>query len=253
MAKILPRHVLCILGQWSELDSVEAIVHQVAGADFELDREYSQLTPDSRMVKAFEVSYDRVSPSMTEEDWQAVPEHSAVAYVLSPPMPKSSAMNISGQALQAIAALLQEGGVAAKGESVGIAHGRDHWLNLAEEYKQALSEDDKHSQGAKLYWAWVRRPLLDNDRSVMYSCGMHLLGHRDVEIDSSLDLDEALEWIDLLGLYLAADDPQRPIKDGEGFRLTDSRPRRITRLHSCERYEPDEFFFNPYGYIRLES
>jgi hypothetical protein len=38
---------------------------------------------------------------------------------------------------------------------------------------------------------------------------MHLLGQRDIEIESSLDPDAAVEWIDLLGLYLVADRPNQ--------------------------------------------
>ena len=80
---------------------------------------------------------------------------------------------------------------------------------------------------------------------------MHLLGRRDTEIEDSLEPSDALEWIDLMGLYLVADKPNRPINDGEGFRLRDEGPRRIIRKIPCERYEEDEFFFNPHGYHKL--
>jgi hypothetical protein len=251
MAKVIPRHVLCVLGGWRDFDSVEAVVRRVAGADFMLDRRFSQLTPDGRMVSSFEASYDQVNPSMTAEDWQAVREHAAVAYVLSPPIRKGRAADISGPALSLVAALLRDGGVAAKGESAGIAHGRARWLELAAAHARATERSDAHAAGASLYWAWVRRPLVDEDEAVFYSCGMHLLGQPDAEIESSLDVGAAVEWIDLLGLYLVADRPARPIKQGEGFRLKDPGPRRVMRLTPCERYEEDSFMFNPYGYILL--
>lgn len=253
MPEVTPRHVLCILGNWPNLDGVEDIVSRVGGPDFELDREFSLLTPDARMPNAFEASYDRVQPSMTDDDWQAVREHSAVAYILSPPLRKNLAEEASGRALLLTAALLDAGGVAAKSESAGLAHGRAHWRRLADEYTQAAKDGDDHSRASTLYWAWVRRPLLDNDATVYYSCGMHLLGHPDAEIECSLELDAALEWIDLLGLYLVADKPKRPLKDGEGFRLRNPGPRRILRKQPCSRYDPDYFLFNPYGYIRLEA
>jgi hypothetical protein len=251
MAAILPRHVICVLGLWDSLDLVEEMVRRVGGLGLSLDREFSQLAPDSRMIRSFEASYDRVNPSMTEEDWQAVREHTAVAYVLSPPLPRARAADISGRVLLLIAELLRGDGVAAKGESSGITHGRNLWLELADIAAQATDRDDAVKRSATLYRAWVRRPLLDPEAAVLYSCGMHLLGEPDMEIESSLDIDAALEWIDLLGLYLVADRPARPIKDGEGFRLTDTGPRRIMRLRPCDRYAEDEFFFNPYGYTRL--
>jgi hypothetical protein len=252
MATIMARHVICVLGRWNDLDEVEAIVRQVGGPDFELDREFSQLAPDDRMTASFEASYDRVAPSMTVEDWQAIREHSAVAYVLSPPIRKKLAGEVSGLALLLTAALLREGGVAAKGEATGIAHGRARWLALAADYVRATEWADAHAQGAALYRAWVRRPLLDELEGVYYSCGMHLLGERDIEIESSLDLDSALEWLDLLGLYFVGDRPKQPVKDGEGFRLNEAGPRRVMRFRPCDRYEPDGFMFNPHGYIRLE-
>jgi hypothetical protein len=232
---------------------VDQIVRRVGGAGFRLDREFSQLTPDRRMIASFEASYDRVSPSMTEEDWQAVRQHSAVAYVLSPPIPKGQAGDISGRALLLTAALLEQGGVAAKGEGAGIAHGRARWTELADDYARARERAEAFTQGATLYRAWMRRPLLDESEAVFYSCGMHSLGERDVEIESSLGVDAAVRWVDLLGLYLVADRPERPVKDGEGFRLDDSGPRRVLRFRPGERYEEDSFLFNPYGYIRLEA
>ena len=55
-------------------------------------------------------------------------------------------------------------------------------------------------------WKW---PLFHDDEGVYYSCGMHLLGKRDVEIEASLDVVDAVEWMDLLGLYLVGDQPTR--------------------------------------------
>jgi hypothetical protein len=244
--------VICVLGNWRDLDEVDAIVRENGFSGFELDLEFSQLSPDDRMMDSFDASYDRVSPSMSEEDWNAVETHGAVAYVLSPPIRKKHAADISGRALLLTAALLRGGGVAAKGEGAGIAHGRSRWLELAEEFAQAKEDGDTHTEGATLYWAWVRRPMIDDDEAVYYSCGMHLLGLCDIEIETSLDLADAIEWMDLLGLYLAGDRPTRPLKDREGFRLKDEGPRRVIRLRPCERYQDDEFMFNPYGYIRLE-
>jgi hypothetical protein len=244
--------VICALGNWCDLDEVDAIVRQERFPGFELDREFSQLSPDDRMMSSFDASYDRVSPSMSDADWNAVRTHGAVAYVLSPPIRKAHAADVSGRALLLTAALLGGGGVAAKGEGAGIAHGRARWLELAEEFARAKERGDTHTERATLYWAWVRRPIIDDDEAVYYSCGMHLLGERDVEIEAGLDLADALEWMDLLGLYLVADRPRRPLKDGAGFRLKDEGPRRIMSFRPCERYEEDGFMFNPYGYIRLE-
>lgn len=247
MTNVIPRHVICVLGKWRDLEGINAVIQKTG--TFELDRQFSQLSPDARMVSSFDASYDRVAPSMTENDWREVREHTAVAYVLSPQIHREHAADISGLALLLTAALLREGGVAAKGEAAGIAHGRARWLELAADFEHR----DTWTQGASLFQAWVRRPLISPEEGVYYSCGMHLLGQRDIEIDSSLNVEAAIKWMELLGLYLVADRPTRPLNDGEGFRLADEGPRRIMRFRPCQRYDEDEFMFNPYGYIRLEA
>jgi hypothetical protein len=253
MAETIPRFVLCVLGTWRGFDKVEATVARVGGSGFEVDHEFSQLEPDDRMADAFDAFYDRVSPSMTDADWQAVENHTAVAYVLSPPAPAKMAVDISRRALSLIVALLETGGVAAKAESSGIAHGRDRWLGLAADCVDAAKKGDEHGQRAALYRAWVRRPIQDDDEGVYYSCGMHLLGKRDIEVDTSSDINTAVQCIDLLGLHLLDDTAQRPVSDGGGFRLRGTGPRRVMRFGPCTRYEEDDICFNPYGYIRLEE
>ena len=187
---------------------------------------------------------------MTDADWQAVESHRAVAYIVSPPIRQDQAKDISSRGLLLISELLQAGGVAAKGESSGIAHGRDQWLTFAADFTEAREQRDDFTARSNLIWTWVRRPLVDDE--VFYTCGMHLLGERDVEIDSALEWPEAVEWMDLLALYLVGDRPMRPVQDGEEFRLHEGGPRRLIRLLPCERYAADDFFFNPFGYVRLE-
>ena len=249
MENVVPRHVLCVLGRWDSFDAVSTIVTGAGAPGFELDRQFSLLRPDTRMVNSFQASYDRVQPTMNDDDWGAIRSHSAVAYVLSPPARRDLAVAISARALLLTAALLQNGGVAAKADSCGIAHGRAHWLELSTRYAQSHTE---HNQRATLYFSWVRRPILDDQTGSFYSCGMHLLGKPDIEIESSLDVHTAVKWIDLLGLYLVADQPKQSVADGEGFRLYDSGPRRVMRFEPCKRFDEDDFFFNPYGQIRLE-
>jgi hypothetical protein len=80
---------------------------------------------------------------------------------------------------------------------------------------------------------------------------MHLLGLPDTEISSALPPLEAAEWIDTMHLYLVAEQPTRPVFDGQGFRMANDGPRKIIRHTPCHRCEQDDFFFNPYGYYRL--
>ena len=242
-----PRHVVCVLGDWKSFDDVERIVREVGGEGFALDDDYSMLGADPRMTRSFEASRDRVTPSFTDDDWAAVKAHEAVAYVLSPPLEPAEAKAISGRMLATTAALLQAGGTAAKGESAGIAHGRSRWLGLAERY----ASGDALTKAAVLSAAWVRRPLGDDDRGVFYSCGMHLLGEPDVEIPDAAEPMEAVTWMDALCIYLLAEKPEGGLREGETFRPTEEHDRRVLRHRACDRYEEDDFFWNPYGYWTL--
>jgi hypothetical protein len=92
-----PRHAVCALGAWTDLDPVERLVRDAGGTGFELDREYSMLEPDARMTDAFDASLDRVNPSWEETDAAAVERHSAVVYVLSPPLRRARARQLSAR------------------------------------------------------------------------------------------------------------------------------------------------------------
>lgn len=241
---------MCFLGAWKDLDAVEALVAEVGGKGFALDDEYSALAPDPRMKRAFEASRDRVTPSFDEHDETAIAKHRAVAYVLSPPMPAAQAQSISARMMGVVEAMLEHGGATAvKGESSGIAHGRKRWLSLA---KDARSKDPLE-RAAALCEAWVRRPIDDEDRGVFHSCGMHLLGEPDVEMPRLMEPMEAVRWIDALAIYLTAEKPDGGLRDGETFRPSEEDARRVLRSRKCDRYEEDDFFFNPNGYWNLEE
>lgn len=242
-----PRHVVCVLGPWTSFDPVTRIVAAVGGDGFRLDDDYSQLEPDDRMPGAFAASADRVDPSMNKADDRAIAKHRAVAYILSPPLPAADAQPHSAKMLAIIGALLDDGALAVKAESAGIAHGAARWRELA---RAASSPDMLHRANA-LRLAFVRRPIADDD-DILYSCGMHLLGERDVEIAASGEVMDDVEWLDMLAIYLLAEKPARGVHAGEGFRLTDDGERRVLRARTCKRYAEDDFFFNPYGYWRLK-
>jgi len=62
MPTLVPRHVICCIGNWNTLDWIDHILQQPAFSSFALDRDLSQLTPDDRLTDSFDASSDRVSP-----------------------------------------------------------------------------------------------------------------------------------------------------------------------------------------------
>jgi hypothetical protein len=236
---------MCVVGADLDLDKCAEIVAEVGGPGFDLDADYSQRDPDPRMAEAFEVSADLVVPSFTDEDRAAVADHQAVAYILGPSAASYEGFAVTRRMLAVVAALLQNGGTAAKSESSGIAHGRDRWLHLA---SVAAAATDRAGQAPPLYAAFVRRPL--SSGLVYYSCGLHLMGEADVEITAADD-DRGLEWMDGLARYLLIDRGSARIRDGDTFGLQADSPRRVLRHRACSRYRDDDLFYNPWGYWRL--
>ncbi|GAA2115899.1 hypothetical protein [Actinomadura alba] len=247
MSEAIPRHVLCVLGSGLSLSEIERVATGFGG--FVLDREYSESEPDPRMPEAFEASM--AAASFDEEDWAAVESHDTVGYLLSAPMMRDLAADTSRRLLAATAALLRSGAAAVKNESSGIAHGRDRWLSLADRAADAKDED----LAGALVAAWVKRPIYDG--RVLYSCGMHLLGAPEVEIEVDEEhltedgLPDLVAHLDRLAIYLLTDPRAEEIEDGAGFRMTEDAPRWLLRTGTCDRHDEDDLFFNPYGYVRL--
>ncbi len=237
-SEVSPRHVLCVLGSWASFEALEALAERF---DFELDLEFSELAPDARMTTAFEVSFDRVSPSVKEEDRLAIASHTAVAYLLSGSITLQNAKEVSTRALGLISELFEHGALAVKSESAGIAHGRARWLELG-----AFVRD---GDAGALYSAWVRRPLAGDD--AYYSCGLHLLGEPDVEISNEESPLEALSWLDALGGYLVVEKRPRGVHHGHTFARRSEDSKRTLQARPCTNYDGEDFFFNPWGYLRI--
>ncbi|MFC4008511.1 hypothetical protein ACFOY2_14870 [Nonomuraea purpurea] len=246
MSEVFPRHVLCVLGSGLDLSEMERIA---ADFGFALDHENSSAEPDPRMTEAFEATMARAS--FDEADRAAVESHDTVGYLLGAPMMRELAASTSRRLLAATATLLRSGAAAVKNESSGIAHGRERWLALADRAADAKREDLADALAS----AWVTRPIYDGE--VLTSCGMHLLGAPEVEIEVGAEppagdeLLELVEHLDVLAIYLLTDPRGPEVEDGDGFRITEDAPRRLLRTGACEGYDEDDLFFNPYGYVRL--
>jgi hypothetical protein len=236
------RHVLCVLGSWADLDSIRAIVARSPG--FELDEQYSTLDPDPRMPESFEASMDRTAPSFGPEDERAVAEHRAVVYILSPPVREGQSVPIAQRALDLLRVLLLEGGVAAKVESAGIAHGRERWIELA-----AAAERPADGVMA-LYKAFVRRPVYDEDDGVYFSCGMHLLGRRELEVPDRVPVRAAIELMDAAASALLSENPP---DGGLGRSLEHAELGAFTLVDGGHdgRHSEDSFQYNPHGLLGI--
>lgn len=221
MSNVMPRHVLCVLGPDGWSTRAKSLVEDI-GSGFELDMNYSLDMPDARMPAAFMTSCDRVSPSFKDSDLLSVDSHGSVLYILSPQMGMSDSVDISRLTLRLVSHLFEGGALAVKNESSGIAHGRERWLDLS------ILAHNTSSATKALYDAFVRRPI--SDRNEVYTCGMHLLGQPDIVCRDRSEIMKMVDRIDRTAdMILSA--------------------RASASAFPCMRYEEDDFFYNPYGYV----
>ena len=236
--EIFSRNVICILNNDQNL--IRNLSKEFS--DFEYDEEYSHSNFQKGMSAAFAASSDRLMPSFLGEDEESVNNHSAVNYVLSPPMRRGDSLIIAQKMLSFVAKAFQIGALAIKGESSGIAHGKKRWIELFEQSKNSKA------QLSSLYRAWVRLPI--SDESKFYSVGMHLIGMRDAEIEIS---NCAIDDLDAFLLYLVVDRAESKLSNGQTFsKDNDSTVYKINGIF-CDRYEVDDYFYNPYGLWALTS
>ncbi|MET3909628.1 hypothetical protein ABID59_003985 [Bradyrhizobium sp. S3.3.6] len=241
---IKPRHVLCFLGKnESLLHPPKAAANTIADFGFEIDRTYSQAQPDPHMARSFAVCWDRVFPNAwSTADEAAVANHKSVLYVLSPPMEQQKAVAYSAAALRIVEEMIDAGATAVKGESAGVAHGLERWMQLAAECKTAaktnrgLAVTAAMSRACRL--ALAKRPL--DGTTYNESVGFHLVGLPEIYVAKSRGSDrDAARLIDEIADAMT--------ERGIDAALAD----RGLSLSRQSDYPEDDFKFNPYGIVRI--
>ena len=133
------------------------------------------------------------------------------------------------------ASLLKSGGLAVKVETAGIAHTKDEWFQLLE-----------NKDYLPVYSHFV---TLIGDEESYFSCGMKAFGLPDVMTSSSISPEEAADLLNNFNLYNIIEQPS--FKEGETFSLEQNSPLyKIAFINEC-RYEKEDVFFNPFGFIHL--
>jgi hypothetical protein len=232
---VKPRHVLCFL---CPRDAFQRLTVELeargASHGFRVDREFSKAAPDPRLPGSFEVCRDRVAvDGWLQSDASAVARHGAVIYVLSLPMTKATAVDVSTAALALVAFGLKHGATAAKGESAGVAHGAKQWGLLARRSAGAKAQGDLLAMSRHARVAFAKRPLESSD--YYESVGFHLVGLPEVFLTKDLDGLTTALLMDQIANEMVADGVAVALK-ARGLRL------------SKESSHPtDSFKFNPFG------
>ncbi len=249
-----PRHVLCFLGEENGLaallQNARAAIAQF-GDGFTADEDGSQNEPDDRMVRSFNICWDRVNPDAYQEaDEDAVATHGSVLYVLSPPMTAETAVATSAKALMFVQYMFDRGAIAAKGETAGVAHGVRRWKELSEQARSASDSRDLLALAKTCRLAFARRPIGD-DAEGMASVGNHLVGLPDILVTfirkddqqpSTNDEQLAIaSLIDEIGDQMAREGVDAAVAA------------RHATLSDDTRYDEDEYKFNPFGVVTIRD
>ena len=185
---------------------------------------------DPHLAKAFEIAG---RPRITEENVQAIRSHTFTLYLIA----EGRSPEMAQKVLNVGCGLLQAGGIAVRVETTGKAHVAQDWFALAAAKNETA-----------LYHAFV---TLIGSKGVFYSCGMHNLGYRDAIVKGDITPNDAAQLLQTFLLYTLIEKPT--LQDGHTFSETADSPYYRLRSVSCETYERDHTFFNPFGMWQLET
>ena len=233
-----PQILLCALGA-SLAPMVAAAGAFRCETAFKVDDDYSSDEADDRMERSFGVCWDRVVPDAYDEtDEMAVENHSAVMYLVSPPVPRERIVGAMVDALRLIEHLLANGATAVKIENAGIAHGVARWRALAEAARNA---PDIRARARAVRDA-VMKPI--GGDHFYESIGHHLAGIPEVyvPIKSVRSERDGVRRIQAVGDEMIAEGVEAVLA------------RHGATLDRASQYEGDfEFKINPWGTVKLPA
>lgn len=237
------RTILCIPGRWADRSEIvtavagangqeylfagNILLHIPSGEGFEVE-----IAPhDAQMQASFTLA---AQGRLTGEELEEAGRHSFVIYLKG----KGGSLLRALHTMQAGLAFLKAGGTAIKVETTGKAFSTEQWLQLSE------AGDEQ-----ALYEAFV--VLLRSEEELIYSCGMHNLGFRDVICDVDAGISEAAELADIFNIYQVIEKPE--IASGQTFGTEAGGPVFSITAEACTAYPEDDLFYNPFGMYRLQE
>lgn len=233
--------ILCIPGPWKDRGEFVITVASANNEEFifagsvllnlrQQDHVPLDYAPgDSQMRKAFEIgAQGKISAMVLDR----ISQHRGVAYLHFP-------IGIIGQKERIATfteALKRSGGLGVKVESAGVAHEWDYWF-------AALRSENPFD----LYRTFV---VLVGDSLHYFSCGMHHFGLPDVEVERSLEMNQAADLMNRFNYWQIVEEPK--IAAGHTFSITADAPRYRIAQKNDSRHETSDLYHNPNGLWSLK-
>lgn len=228
--------LLCIPGPWKDRsDFVRTVISEIKGEFMfagmilanpgKKDHVPLDFAPhESQMRNAFELAgKGKLSPRLLDR----IAGHQGVAYLHFP----IGIISEKERVVSFTKALERCGGIAVKIESAGVAHEWDYWF-------AALNSENPFD----LYRTFV---TLIGDSNHYYSCGMHHFSLPDVEVERTVEINEAADLMNRFNYWQIAEEPK--LASGHTFSISADAPRYRITLNSDSRHEPEHFFHNAKG------
>lgn len=233
--------LLCVPGPWEDRSTfVQSVASETKGeflfAGMILanpdKREYAPLDfapPDPQMRRAFELAGQGKLPGRLLEQ---VAGHRGIAYLHFP-------VEIANERARVFAftrAVQRCGGFAVKVDSAGIAHEWDQWF-------AALDSQNPFD----LYRTFV---VLIRDAQEYYSCGMHHFGLPDVEVECTVEINQAAALMNQFNFWQIVEKPE--LASGHTFSIGRAAPQYRISLKKDSRHDPLNSYHNPSGLWNLK-
>jgi|SRR5579859_1126354 len=234
--------LLCIPGPWKERSDFVRSVASDTNGDFlfagsmlansgNQDRVPVDYYPyDAHIRKAFAIG---AQGRLEEELLEQIDHHGGVVY-LHFPIPITS----ERKRITVFTDVIRRcGGLAVKIESTGIADTWDHWFSAL-----------RSGGPLELYRTFV---MIVSSSNYYYSCGMHLFGFPDVEVNRLMGVKEATDLIDRFNYWQIVEQPE--IASGHTFSINATTPRYQITLRNDDRHPIGDLFHNKNGLWSLRN
>jgi hypothetical protein len=237
------RIILCIPGRWADRSEIvtslaganaqeylfagNILLHIPSGEGFEVEIE----AHDAQMQQSFTLA---AQGRLSDDELQEIGRHTFVVYLIG----KGGNMQHAAGTMRAGNAFLKAGGLAMKVETAGKSFSKEQWTLLSDAGEEQA-----------LYEAYV--VLLQSEDELIYSCGMHNIGLRDVICDVDATVNEAAQLADIFNIYQVIEKPG--ISEGQTFSTEADGPVYRITTEVCTIYPEDDLFYNPFGMYRLQE
>jgi|UPI00047A64DB hypothetical protein len=235
--------VLAIPGQWPDFDTLQVALAEAKNDFILTDAEMLHMVNDQAYAISWEThepalaaTFETTGKGLIRPDIMARIEAHTFTLYLARACDDAEELQ---QMMEAAAAILEQGGLAVKLETAGLAHPPATWFKLT-----------RRKGTDKLVEAFVQL-VRASQPNTFYSCGMHQLSLPDLCVEAPLEAEQAVMVMQRVLIAVQEQSPQKlqlnfdiPCPSGQKWAAT---------LAKDAFFEADDLFHNPWGRYLLQT